>query len=64
MVIEKQKYRILSSIVCPFFIENYAEILPAHRVTRLGEISPFGECFMALGEFLSRKNCPMIWAKF
>ncbi len=34
------------------------------RVTRLGEISPFGWFFMALGEFFSRKNRPMIWAKF
>jgi len=36
----------------------------ASRVTRLGEISPFGQFFMALGEFFSRKNSPMIWAKF
>ncbi len=36
----------------------------APRVTRLGEILPFGRFFMALGEFLSRKNRPMIWAKF
>jgi hypothetical protein len=32
-------------------------------VTRLGEILPFGQFFMVLGEFLSRKNRPMIWAK-
>jgi hypothetical protein len=30
-----------------------------NRVTRLGKISPFGQFFMALGKFLSRKNCPM-----
>jgi len=36
----------------------------AIRVTRLGEISPFGQFFMALGKFFSRKNSPMIWAKF
>jgi hypothetical protein len=35
----------------------------AIRVTRLGEISPFGRFFMVLGKFFSRKNCPMIWAK-
>jgi hypothetical protein len=34
------------------------------RVTRLGKISPLGQFFMALGEFFSRKNSPMIWAKF
>jgi hypothetical protein len=34
------------------------------RVTRLGKILPFGRFFMALGEFFSRKNHPMIWAEF
>jgi hypothetical protein len=34
------------------------------RVTRLGEISPFGQFYMALGKIFSRKNHPMIWAKF
>jgi len=34
------------------------------RVTRLGEILPFGRFFMVLGEFFSRKSSPMIWAKF
>jgi hypothetical protein len=28
------------------------------RVTRLGEISPFGQFFMAFGKFLSRKKLP------
>jgi len=36
----------------------------ANRVTRLGEISPFGRFIMVLGKFFSRKNSPMIWAKF
>jgi hypothetical protein len=31
-------------------------------VTRLGKISPFGQFFY--GEIFSRKNHPMIWAKF
>jgi hypothetical protein len=30
----------------------------------LGKILPFGQFIMALGEFFSRKNSPMIWAKF
>jgi hypothetical protein len=34
------------------------------QVTRLGEISPFGQFFKALSEFFSRKNSPMIWVKF
>jgi hypothetical protein len=41
-----------------------AYILIPCRVTRLGEILPFGRFFMALGKFFSRKNRPMIWAKF
>jgi hypothetical protein len=36
----------------------------ANRMTRLGEISPFGLYFFESGEFFSRKNRPMIWAKF
>jgi hypothetical protein len=35
-----------------------------YRVTRLGKILPYGQFFMALGKFFSRKNHPMIWAKF
>ncbi len=34
------------------------------RVTRLGKILPFGQFFMALGKFFSRKNNPMIGTKF
>jgi hypothetical protein len=34
------------------------------RVTKLGEILPFGRFIMAFSEFFSRKNSPMIWAKF
>jgi hypothetical protein len=43
---------LLSWLIKPFW--------PFLRVTRLGEILPFGQFFMALGEFFSRKNCPMI----
>jgi len=52
-----------------FFHRDFTGILQSFwcqmsRVSRLGEISPFGQFFMALGKFFSRKNCPLIWAKF
>jgi hypothetical protein len=45
---------------CPVRLIN----MIVNRVTRLSKISPFGRFFMALGKFFSRKNSPMIWAKF
>jgi hypothetical protein len=34
------------------------------RVTRLGEISPFGHFLWSWANFILEKNCPMTWAKF
>ena len=31
------RYRILSSIVCTFYIENDAEIFPAHYTSKVAE---------------------------
>ncbi len=53
----------VSSQTCLFYW-GPGQVVPAIRVTRLGEILPFGQFFMALGKIFSRKNCPVIWAKF
>jgi hypothetical protein len=34
---QSQKYRILLSIVCTFYIENDAEIFPAHYTRKVAE---------------------------
>jgi len=67
-VIFESPWRIFEQIKEPpksaIFGAIFWAIFNRYRVTRLGKILPFGQFFMALGEFFSRKNRPMIWAKF